>query len=306
VDRRHSCFVVVAPLGILSPFRSPNRAGGRVSLRERQRIAAAVLRECRDALARGDSTILHQATGAAGDIAAWRRYPEGEVYDPQTHCQYFYHSHGGPEPADSNGRREHGHFHLFLRADGLPAGMTPLVLPELAVADAPLPPQSAPLKRGGRDEVVHLVALALDAHGEPVRLFTTNRWVTGETWYRAEDVIRMLDRFQVSGEGSTELLNRWLTAMVQPRSRYCCATAIAPSRNGGGAGAAMFSKIRGSKLPRAFRSISRRGSRQPRTAASSPPSALPHLPVIGHPGWRRVGASEPYCDGALGARGASR
>jgi len=215
VDRRHSRFVVVAPLGILSPFRSPNRAGGRVSLRERQRIAAAVLRECRDALARGDSTILHQATGAAGDIAAWRRYPEGEVYDPQTHCQYFYHSHGGPEPADSNGRREHGHFHLFLRADGLPAGMTPLVLPELAVADAPLPPQSAPLKRGGRDEVVHLVALALDAHGEPVRLFTTNRWVTGETWYRAEDVIRMLDRFQVSGEGSTELLNRWLTAMVQ-------------------------------------------------------------------------------------------
>jgi len=186
-----------------------------VSLRQRQRIAAAVLRECRDALARANSTILHEATGAAGDIAPWRRYPEGEVYDPQTHCQYFYHSHGAPEPAGNSEPPEHGHFHLFLRADGLPAGMTPLVLPELAVADAPLPPQSAPLKRGGRDEVVHLVALALDARGEPVRLFTTNRWVTGETWYRAEDVIRMLDGFQVNGEGSGGLLNRWLTAMVQ-------------------------------------------------------------------------------------------
>ncbi len=192
-----------------------------MSLRQRQRIAAAVLRECRDALARANSTILHEATGAAGDIAPWRRYPEGEVYDPQTHCQYFYHSHSAPEPAgnsESAGNSEpaeHGHFHLFLRADGLPAGMTPLVLPELAVADAPLPPQSAPLKRGGRDEVVHLVALALDARGEPVRLFTTNRWVTGETWYRAEDVIRMLDGFQVNGEGSGGLLNRWLTAMVQ-------------------------------------------------------------------------------------------
>ena len=62
---------------------------------------------------------------------------------------------------------------------------------------------------------MHLVALALDARGEPVRLFTTNRWVTGETWYRAEDVIRMLDGFQVNGEGSGGLLNRWLTAMVQ-------------------------------------------------------------------------------------------
>jgi hypothetical protein len=186
-----------------------------VSLRQRQRIAAAVLRECRDVLARANSTILHEATGAASDIAPWQRYPEGEVYDPQTHCQYFYHSHGAPEPAGNSEPPEHGHFHLFLRADGLPAGMTPLVLPELAVADAPLPPQSAPLKRGDRDEVVHLVALALDARGEPVRLFTTNRWVTGETWYRAEDVIRMLDGFQVNGEGSGGLLNRWLTAMVQ-------------------------------------------------------------------------------------------
>jgi len=26
--------------------------------------------------------------------------------------------------------------------------------------------------------------------------FYDNRWVTGETWYRAEDVIRMLDGFQ--------------------------------------------------------------------------------------------------------------
>jgi hypothetical protein len=54
------------------------------------------------ALARADSTILHEATGAAGDIAPWQRYPEGEVYDPQTHCQYFYHSHGAPEPAGNS------------------------------------------------------------------------------------------------------------------------------------------------------------------------------------------------------------
>jgi hypothetical protein len=102
-----------------------------------------------------------------------------------------------------------------MRAEGIPAGITPLVLPELAVANAPVPPQSAPLKRGGRDEVVHLVAIAIDWHGEPVRLFTTNRWVTGETWYCADDVICMLDRFQVAGDTPSAALNRWVGAMVR-------------------------------------------------------------------------------------------
>lgn len=185
-----------------------------MNLRERQRIGAAVLRECRDALAHSGSTILQAATGDAGDIATWRRYPEGEIYDPKTHCQYFYHSHGA-ESANESEPAEHGHFHLFLRAEGIPVGITPLVLPELAVADAPLPPQSAPVKRGDRDEVVHLAAIAMDARGEPVRLFTTNRWVTGETWYGAEDVIRMLARFRVTDDGPGMLLNRWLTAMIQ-------------------------------------------------------------------------------------------
>ena len=49
--------------------------------------------------------------------------------------------------------------------------MAPLLLPELTVTDVPLPPQAAPLKRGSRDEISHLVAIALDTAGEPVRLF---------------------------------------------------------------------------------------------------------------------------------------
>src|SRR5207248_5979454 len=105
--------------------------------------------------------------------------------------------------------------HRFLRAEGIPAGITPLVLPELAVANAPVPPQSAPLKRGGSDEVVHLVAIAIDGRGEPVRLFTTNRWVTGETWYCADDVIRMLDRFQVSGDMPLAVLNLCVGGLVR-------------------------------------------------------------------------------------------
>ena len=173
-----------------------------------------MLRECRDALARSGSTMLQHATGGTGDIAPWRHYPEGEVYDPDSHAQYFYHRHPGPAMKRPAEPTEHGHFHLFLRGEGMPAGITPLLMPELAVANAPLPRQSAPLKLGRSDEVCHLVALSVDGRGEPLRLFTTNRWVTGETWYRADDVIRMLDRFQVAGVGPSAVLDRWLGAMA--------------------------------------------------------------------------------------------
>jgi len=184
-----------------------------VSLRHRQLEAAATVRECRRALASTGSNLISELTGG-GDTRDWQRYPEGEVYDPASHAQYFYHCHGRAG-AGSGPRVEHGHFHVFLRAEGMPPGVAPLVLPELAVADVPLPPQAAPAKRGRSDEVCHLVAIALDSRGEPIRLFTTNRWVTGETWYRAEDAIAMLDRLQVTRGGGSELVNRWLGAMVQ-------------------------------------------------------------------------------------------
>jgi hypothetical protein len=174
------------------------------------RAAAAVVAASHRALAaRGG--ILAEIGAEEGAPVDWQRYPGGEVYDPQTHVQYFYHAH----PAADRAAREHGHFHTFLRAEGMPLGVAPLVLPETAVADAARPmPQAAPLKHGARDEVSHLVAIALDSRGEPMRLFTTNRWVTGETWYRAEDVIRMLDRFTF-GEGSgPTVLNRWIGAML--------------------------------------------------------------------------------------------
>ncbi len=116
------------------------------------------------------------------------------------------------------GLAEHGHFHLFLRAEGMPPGVAPLVFPEVEVLrrqkTETTPPQAAPMRRGSSDRVAHLVAIAVDGHGEPVRLFTTNRWVTGETWYRAADVVRMLDRFGPQGGGDSALLDRWLGALV--------------------------------------------------------------------------------------------
>lgn len=182
---------------------------------EREAEAAARLRECRAVLAAQGRTVIAEAVGEAAEIVDWRHYPDGEVYDPASHVQYFYHRHPGPAARGRAEPAEHGHFHLFLRGEGIPAGVTPLLLPEIAVANAPLPRQSAPLKRGSRDEVCHVVAIAVDGRGEPVRLFTTNRWVTGETWYRADDVIGMLDRVRLGADTPPALINRWIAALVR-------------------------------------------------------------------------------------------
>jgi hypothetical protein len=150
-----------------------------------------------------------------GPESDWVHYPPGDVYDPLTHAQYFYHAHPPAERAPG----EVGHFHTFLRPRGMAPGMRPLVLPELAIADAPaapaLPPARQPDQGADNDEPSHLVAVAVDARGEPIRLFTTNRWVTGETWYRAADVTAMLDRFAVDLPLPSRPLNRWLGALFR-------------------------------------------------------------------------------------------
>jgi hypothetical protein len=178
--------------------------------------AAAIIRECRRGLAARDSNVVGEVVGLGESAADWRHYPAGDGYDPISHAQYFFHCHPASE-ASARAPGEHGHFHLFLRAEGMPAGASPLLLPETAIAKEHLstPPQAAPSKRGTRDEVSHLIAIAVDASGEPVRLFTTNRWVTGETWYRAEDVIRMLDRFTLDAAEPKNLVDDWLTAIVR-------------------------------------------------------------------------------------------
>jgi hypothetical protein len=177
--------------------------------------AATVIRECRHALAVSGSTIAREAVGKSGKIADWRHYPDSDVYDAVSHAQYFFHRHAAAERMAAEDPSEHGHFHLFLRAEGMPRGAAPLLLPNAAIANLPTPPQAAPSKRGVRDEVSHLVAVAIDKSGEAVRLFTTNRWVTGETWYRAEDVVCMLDRFSLDAAGPASIVNRWLAALVR-------------------------------------------------------------------------------------------
>ena len=151
-------------------------------------------RECMRVLHKVGRNLVGEILEGQGEFVQYEHYPRGDVYDPETHSQYYYHAH---RPG------EHGHFHLFLRAGGMPEGIEPAPYD----GDAPRPL--------GHDAVAHLIAISMDAWGRPIALFTTNRWVTAETWYRAEDVVQMLDRFEIDHAWPSWPTNRWLGAMVR-------------------------------------------------------------------------------------------
>ncbi len=150
--------------------------------------------ECHRVLARGGLNVVGEVLRGQGQFIRLNHYPKGDVYDRDSHAQYYYHAHRGGE---------HGHFHTFLRAAGMPPGVRPA--PENAGRDWP----------SGEKALAHIVAISMDKRGFPTRMFTTNRWVTGETWYAAEDVVAMIDRFEIDHANPSWPTNRWITAMMR-------------------------------------------------------------------------------------------
>lgn len=127
----------------------------------------------------------------------WSHYPDGDVYDQVTHSQYYYHAH--PPEERSN---EHGHFHTFLRPYGMPNEVKP----------APVSDFEAP--KNPDDALSHLVAVSMDSAGLPIKMFTTNRWVTGEIWYDASHVKMMLPYFDMDHAQPSCPVNIWLTSIL--------------------------------------------------------------------------------------------
>lgn len=96
---------------------------------------------------------------------------------------YFYHSHAvsGALP------QEHGHFHLFAQLEA---------------------------NEDEKPQYTHIVAIGVDARGLPLRLFTTNRWVTGETWLAADRVIGMAERIAANTMPAADMSERWLQSQM--------------------------------------------------------------------------------------------
>ena len=134
-----------------------------------------------------------------GTFYEWDHFPPGDVYDRETHAQYYYHAH----PPDQRFEGEHGHFHTFIRPKGMPPWVKPAKVPHYKAPD------------DANDALSHLIAISMTPQGLPMRLFTVNRWVTGEVWYSAQDVSTLLDYFKIDHARPSWPTNRWITAVVR-------------------------------------------------------------------------------------------
>lgn len=156
------------------------------------------IREVQRALDKTEDNVVSEVLRNQGTFYEWNHYPKGDVYDRETHSQYFYHAHPG-KLRDA----EHGHFHTFIRAKGLPRGMKPVSHPDRS---------QWPM---GKDAICHIVGMSMDTRGQPLRLFATNRWVTGETWFKAADVCKLIESFVIGHAQPSWPTNRWVGAMVR-------------------------------------------------------------------------------------------
>jgi hypothetical protein len=156
--------------------------------------AAREVVECHRVLAKTGDNVVGEVLPRDATFYEFDHCPPGDIYDPESHAQYYYHAHRDGE---------HGHFHTFVREKGMPEGVEPVVQSEAAYFEQ------------RNDRLCHLVAISMDRRGWPIGLFTTNRWVTTENWYAAADVCRMVARFKIDLARPSWPTNRWVTAMVR-------------------------------------------------------------------------------------------
>jgi hypothetical protein len=161
---------------------------------EAMRAAGLEIGECQRVLAKGGLNIVGELLRGAGTFVEYDHNPQGDIFDDESHAQYYYHAHRGLAG-------EHGHFHTFLRRPGMPPGVAQSEAPH----DEPWP--------SGDEALAHLISISMDAYGAPIGLFAPNRWVAGDTWYPGHDVIAMLDRFRIDHANPSWPVNRWLSAM---------------------------------------------------------------------------------------------
>jgi hypothetical protein len=130
--------------------------------------------------AQSGSSMIHALMNGSKSMLELEHFPRHDIVDERNNTRMYYHAHALHRKA----AHEHGHFHLFSHGHA----------------------------KAGH---VHLVGISLDAVGQPIRLFTTNQWVTGETWMDASAMEEVLVNFEVKTGGRLSPVARWATAMVR-------------------------------------------------------------------------------------------
>ncbi len=143
------------------------------------------------------NSILHYTLKDKDQHESMSHYPKGDRIDRQTGAQYFYHCHR--ENFEST---EHGHFHCFLRYKHIPKHIKPTPLDDWDKhIDNPM---------------THIIAISMNNLGQPIRLFTVNRWVSSEIWYDAKHASNFIKRFDMTltDDPYWQILDQWVESML--------------------------------------------------------------------------------------------
>jgi hypothetical protein len=141
-------------------------------------LAAQELASIQMKYAKSGRTLNEAALCGARDFIEWQHYPSNDLADKQSRYEFYYHAHS----ADEMPKGEHGHFHI--------------------------------IKRHAKS-FHHLVGIALDQKGMPVRLFTTNQWVTGEEMADSNLIMQSVVEFQMNVRGRMAPVSKWIGALMQ-------------------------------------------------------------------------------------------
>ena len=159
--------------------------------------AETVLTTQQQMLSNTGKNILHYSLEQHDHYISMDHYPKGDRIDHSTGAQYFYHCH-----RENIERDEHGHFHCFMRYHQIPKRIKPKLLPDW--------------KDNLDNPMTHLVSIAMDRFGQPIRLFSVNRWVTSEIVYEAHHTPLFIKRFKMptSKDPYWKILDQWVEAML--------------------------------------------------------------------------------------------
>jgi len=164
----------------------------KLSPQERSDLYAAAIKaiETTQSFLKQGKTVVSEIIGDAPYVE-WEHYPRGDAKS-RSGGSFYYHAHSAAQRMP----QEHGHFHVF----------------------APNSRQDCPAEQ----RYTHIAALSVDSRGMPLRVFTTNQWVTAECWEDAERVCA-LARNTALGDAKPHRVGRWLDAMLalfRPQIEY--------------------------------------------------------------------------------------
>jgi hypothetical protein len=153
--------------------KQENERGNRNTIKRFQ-IAARSIRYWLKATNKHGSLILAFTKGDL--IIRNRHYPPGDIRDPKSGNQCYYHCH-----RDAG---EHGHIHIFGRSKDL-------------------------------ERPIHIYAISLNEKGLPVAMFTINRWATNGDWLTAAETAALAEDINLKSSGCDRNLAGWLESFTK-------------------------------------------------------------------------------------------